>query len=243
MACHDAREQSQRQSDRCSEGHGRTLRVDPPGPRIRCRRLTKRSLFRITFPILIMSQLTGSSRILTAYEIERGQRRLAGASHNSTRLGKRHATSEQLDEVARLEDDVRVERFPRRLDRHRSLDQVERRVQALCQGGGQLPLARHRSVSTAPDQFITTERPRGSPASRVPRRRAPRSREGRLRGTWGTGSRNCSPREMVCGSSGPRAARTAGSPSGQCRPCPRLSRDGFVSLSGARAGARGQTQS
>lgn len=44
----------------------RTLSVLPSGPIMRCLRLTKRSLFRTVFPILMMSQATSSSSILTA---------------------------------------------------------------------------------------------------------------------------------------------------------------------------------
>lgn len=43
-----------------------TFRVEPLGPNNRCRRLTKRSLFRIILPILMISHATPSSKIFTA---------------------------------------------------------------------------------------------------------------------------------------------------------------------------------
>lgn len=53
------------------------------------------------------------------------------ARTESSHLRERHTSSEQLDQIARLEDDIRVERLPRSLDRHRTLDQIQRRANAL----------------------------------------------------------------------------------------------------------------
>lgn len=49
------------------EGEKRcTLSVEPDGPTIRCRRLVNRSLFRMRFPILMMSHATSSWKIFAA---------------------------------------------------------------------------------------------------------------------------------------------------------------------------------
>jgi hypothetical protein len=100
-----------------------TLRVLPFGPTMRCLRLTNRSLFRTSPPILMTSQAMSSCRTLRAYT-ERQTARPTGIDA-CTHLRRVDTSGEQLEHVPPLENDVRVPSLPRGLDRHLSLDEVE----------------------------------------------------------------------------------------------------------------------
>lgn len=52
-------------------------------------------------------------------------------AESETHLRERNASREELDQIASLEDDVWIKRLPSRLDRHGTLDQIQRRRDTL----------------------------------------------------------------------------------------------------------------
>lgn len=74
-----------------------TFRVDPLGPISRCRRFTKRSLFRTSVPILMMSHAMSSCKIRTAWRAQRDEN--DGSQEWPSRRGRillSHAKTSQL---------------------------------------------------------------------------------------------------------------------------------------------------